>query len=113
VVAFGVMSGLLVAATVAGWVVPKRRASGAGASRGSVWLGIGAAVVGFFVVPVVGLALGGVLGIYVGEHLRTGDGRAAWAATRATVAGFGIAALVQLAAALAMIAVWVVWVVVD
>lgn len=111
--AMAAMTVLLVAATVAGWVVPKRRASGAGAARGSVWLGIAAAVVGFFVVPVVGLPLGGVLGIYAGEHLRTRDPHAAWATTRATITGFGVAALLQLAAALAMIAVWVVWVVVD
>lgn len=113
VAAMVVMTALLVAATIAGWVVPTRRAGGAGASRRSVWLGVGAAVVGFFVVPVVGLPLGGVVGIYLGEHLRTGDPRAAWATTRATITGFGLAALLQLAAALAMIAVWVVWVVVD
>ena len=70
-VAFAVMTALAAGATIAGWVVPKRRASGAGAGRSSVWLGMAAAVVGFFVVPVIGLALGGVLGIYVGEHLRT------------------------------------------
>jgi uncharacterized protein len=109
--AFAVMTALAIAAAVAGWVVPKRRATGAGASRRSVWLGIVAAVVGFFVVPVVGLPLGGVLGIYVGEHLRTHDAGAAWATTRATITGFGVAALVQLAAALAMIAVWALWVV--
>ena len=111
VVAFAVMSVLAAGGAVAGWVVPKRRASGAGASRGSVWLGIAAAVVGFFVVPVVGLPLGGVLGIYVGEHLRTHDAGAAWVTTRATITGFGVAAVLQLAAALAMIAVWVAWVV--
>jgi uncharacterized protein len=111
VAAFAVMTALAIAAAVAGWVVPKRRATGAGASRRSVWLGILAAVVGFFVVPVVGLPLGGVLGIYVGEHMRTHDPGAAWATTRATITGFGVAALVQLAAALAMIAVWALWVV--
>ena len=110
-VAFAVMTALAAGATIAGWVVPKRRASGAGAGRSSVWLGMAAAVVGFFVVPVIGLALGGVLGIYVGEHLRTGDPGAAWVTTRATITGFGIAALIQFGAALAMIAVWVVWVV--
>ena len=83
------------------------------AGRASVWLGITGAVVGFFAVPVVGLPLGGVLGIYVGEHLRTRDPAAAWAATRATITGFGVAVVVQLAAALAMIAVWVVWVIVG
>ena len=71
------MTALAAAATVAGWVVPKRRASSAGAGRASVWLGITGAVVGFFAIPVVGLPLGGVLGIYVGEHLRTRDGAAA------------------------------------
>lgn len=111
-VAFGVMTVLGVAATVAGYVVPQRRAAGAGAARSSVWLGVAGAVVGFFVVPVVGMPLGGVLGIYAGEHVRTRDPAVAWQATRATIVGFGVAALVQFAAALAMIAVWVAWVVV-
>jgi len=111
-VAFAAMTGLAAAASIAGWVVPKRRASGAGAGRASVWLGITGAVVGFFAIPVVGLPLGGVLGIYVGEHLRTRDPAAAWATTRATIIGFGVAALVQLAAALAMIVVWIAWVLV-
>ena len=53
--AFAVMTGLAVAATVAGYVVPTRRATGAGASRATVWLGAAGAVVGFFVVPIVGL----------------------------------------------------------
>jgi hypothetical protein len=113
VVSFGGMTALAAAAAVAGYVVPHRRAAGAGASRTSVWLGVAGAVIAFFVVPLVGLPLGGVLGIYVGERLRTGDASAAWRATRATIAGFGLAALVQFAAALGMIALWVVWVVVG
>jgi uncharacterized protein len=113
VVALAVMTSLGVAATVGGYVVPKRRARGAGASRATVWLGVAGVVVGFFVVPVVGLPIGGVLGIYVGERLRTGDTVTAWRATRATIAGFGIAVLVQFAAAMSMIAVWVVWVIID
>src|SRR5918995_4220304 len=109
VAAFAVMTGLAAAGTVAGYVVPKRRATGAGASRASVWLGVAGAVVGFFVLPVVGLPIGGVLGIYVGERLRTGDTDAAWRATRATITGFGIAVLVQFTAALSMIALWLGW----
>jgi uncharacterized protein len=111
VAALSVMAVLAVGGTIAAYVVPQRRAASAGAARSSVWLGVAVAVVGFFVVPIVGLPLGGVLGIYVGEQARTRDPAAAWRATRATIAGFGIAALVQLAAALAMIVAWVVWVV--
>jgi uncharacterized protein YqgC (DUF456 family) len=83
----------------------------AGAARSSIALGVVAAVVGFFVVPVVGVAVGGVAGVYAGELHRTRDRGAAWRTTRATLTGFGVAALVQLAIALAMAAVWAIWVV--
>ena len=113
VVAFAVMTSLALSGIVAGYVVPKRRATSAGASRATVWLGIIGAVIGLFVVPVVGLPIGGALGIYVGERLRTGDTAAAYRATRDTITGFGIAALVQFAAGLSMMAVWAVWVITD
>ena len=96
--------------TVAGVAVPKRRAGAAGAARSSLWLGAVAAIVGFFVVPVVGLPLGGALGIFVGELVRTGDGRAARRATGATLVGFGLAAVIQLAIGLAMVGAWLLWV---
>jgi uncharacterized protein len=111
VVSFALITGLAAGATVAGYVVPRRRAVGAGATGATVWLGIAGAVIGFFAVPIVGLPLGGVVGIYVGERLRTRDPALAWRATRATLAGFGLAALVQFGAGLGMIAVWAVWVV--
>lgn len=110
-IAFGLMTALALAGIAAGWVVPQRAAGAAGAARTSVWLGAAAAVVGFFVVPVVGAPLGGVLGVYVGERQRTGDPARAWTATRATLVGFGLAALVQVAVGVAMAATWVVWVV--
>ena len=73
-------------------------------------MGAVGAGVGFFLVPVIGLALGGVIGIYLSERARTGDAAAAWRTTMATLRGFGIAALLQLAAGLLMVATWVVWV---
>lgn len=109
--AFAVITALAAAGVVAGWVIPVRVAGAAGAARSSIVLGVAAAIVGFFVIPVVGVAVGGVAGVYAGELRRTGDRAAAWRATRATLTGFGLAALVQLAAALAIAAVWVVWVV--
>ena len=107
---FAAITMVAAAGTIAGWVVPHRSAVASGAHRRSVWLGVAGAVAGFFLVPVVGLPLGGVAGIYVGEHLRTRDPARAWRATRATMAGFGIAALVQFGAALVIIALWVTWV---
>jgi uncharacterized protein len=96
---------------VAGVVLPRRAAGAAGAGRWSLLLGVAAALAGFFLVPVVGLPLGGALGIYVGEHLRTRDPHTAWRATTATLKGFGLAALAQFATGLAMVVLWLVWVI--
>ena len=111
-VAFALMTALGAAGTAAGVVVPRRAATAAGAARSSLWLGALLAIVGFFVIPVVGLPLGGALGIQLGEQLRTRDRRSAWRTTRATLTGFGLAALIQLATGVAMVVVWATWVVV-
>lgn len=108
-----VVTVLAVVGTVAGFAVPKRRAGAAGAARSSLWLGALAAVVGFFVVPVIGLPLGGALGIFAGELARTGDGGRARRATWATLVGFGLAAVVQFTVGLAMVGAWVIWVLAD
>ena len=97
--------------TAAGVSIPRRRAAAAGAATSSLWLGAALGIAGFFLIPIVGLPLGGVLGVYLGEHLRTRDARVAWRTTRATIAGFGLAAAVQLGAGLAMALTWAVWVV--
>ena len=109
-VAFGLIVALGIAGTVAGLWLPHRAAGAAGAARSSLLLGAAGAVIGFFALPLVGLPVGGVAGIYVGERLRTRDGRLAWRTTRATLKGFGVAAVVQVAAGLLMAATWVVWV---
>jgi uncharacterized protein YqgC (DUF456 family) len=112
-VAFTVITALTLAGVVIGLVVPQRAAARGGASRGSKWLGAVLAVVGFFVVPLVGIVLGGVLGVFLGEILRTRDTAAAWRATAAVVKGFGVAGVMQFLAGLAIAAVWVAWVVVG
>jgi uncharacterized protein len=109
--AFVAMTALAAAGAAAGIVLPRRAAGTAGAAASSLWLGAALAVAGFFLVPIVGLPLGGALGIYLGEHLRTRDAGAAWRATRATLLAFGAAALVQLGAGVTMVVVWLGWVV--
>lgn len=112
-VAFGMMTVLAVVGAVAGWMVPQRAAGKAGAARSSMVVAALGAVVGFFVVPVVGLPLGGLAGLYVAELQRTEDTATAWRTTRATLVGFGLAALVQFGVGVAMAVVWAIWVVVD
>ena len=113
VVAFVAITALTAAGTVAGYVVPARVAGAAGAAKLSIVLGALAAIVGFFVIPVVGVIVGGVVGVYAGEYARTHDGSVAWRSTRATLTGFGLAALLQLGAAVAIAATWAIWTLAD
>lgn len=109
--AFAIITGLAVVGIVIGVLLPQRAAARGGAAPSSMRVGALLALVGFFVVPVIGLVLGGVLGVFLGEFVRTRDTAAAWRATVAAVKGFGIAAVVQVLLGLAMVAVWVSWVV--
>src|SRR5829696_7331499 len=108
---FGAITVVGLVGELAGVVLPRRAAGVAGAGRWSLWLGAAVGLAGFFLVPVVGLPLGGALGIYLGEHLRTRDPSVAWRATTATLKGFGLAALAQFGAGLAMVVLWLGWVI--
>ena len=100
-------TGIVVAGAVVKYVVPTRRLQGAGIPARTQWAGVGLGVVGFFVVPVVGLPLGFVLGIYLAELARVGSGRA-WPATVQSLKAVGLSLLIELAAALLATGVWVV-----
>ena len=63
-------------------------------------------IVGFFVVPVIGLPLGFVLGIFLAELARTDGMPAAWASTVEALKATGLSVLVELASVLLAGAVW-------
>ena len=68
------------------YVVPGRRLKEVGIPGSTLVLGAVLGVVGFFVIPVVGLLVGFVLGVYLAELSRVG-GPAAWPATVACPEG--------------------------
>ena len=112
-VAFGIISLLAIAGIVGGIVLPHRHVAARGAARSSVLAGAAGAIVGFFVIPVIGLIIGGVVGIYAMELRRTGDGTAAWATTKTLLVGFGLGVLLELTAGVLMVVTWVAWVLVG
>lgn len=112
-VAFGLITLLAVGGIVGGIVLPHRHVAAKGAARASVLAGAFGAVVGFFVIPVIGLIIGGVVGIYAMELRRTGDGAAAWSTTKTLLVGFGLGVLLELSAGILMVVIWVVWVLAD
>lgn len=109
IAAFTVITLLGAAGTLAGWLVPQRAAGKAGAAKTSILVAAVGAVVGFFAIPVVGVMVGGLAGLYLAELQRTNDSATAWRSTRATVVGFGLATLAQFLIAIAMAAAWAVW----
>ena len=102
-----------VAAGVGKYILAGRHLRRAGVPTSTlVWGGV-AGVVGFFVVPVVGLPLGFVLGVFLAELARVDNQRAAWTATVAALRATGITILVELAGALISVGAWLVAVLVD
>ncbi len=102
------LTGLLVLGTAAKYVLPARSATGAGAPRSTLALGAIGAFVGFFVLPVMGVVVGGVGAVYLAELNRLQDGRAAWRSTWAVLRAVGLGMLVELVTAVLMVATWLV-----
>jgi uncharacterized protein YqgC (DUF456 family) len=94
------------AAQVLRLALPGRRLRNSGVPRRSIVVGGVLGVMGFFVIPVVGLLIGFVLGIYVMEAHRLGSRAGARASTRAAVRAVGLSILVELAGGLIAGSVW-------
>ena len=97
---------LLVSGTAAKYVLPGRTGRTRAVARRSLATGLVAGVAGFFVVPLVGFLIGGLLGVFLAETRRTGDREAAWDNTVAMLRSFGFGVLIESAAGIAMVAVW-------
>jgi uncharacterized protein YqgC (DUF456 family) len=108
---FGVAAAFLALGTVVKYAVPGRRMKRDGIPTSTLVLGALLGVVGFFVIPVLGLVIGFVLGVYLSELRRLGPERA-WPATRAALTAVGLSLLIELIACLAAAATWAVGVLV-
>ncbi len=102
---FGVAAAILVAGTVVKYLVPNRRLKGAGVPASTQWVGAAVGIVGFFVIPVIGLFIGFVVGVYAAERRRVGQD--AWPSTKAALRAVGLSILIELAAGVAATVVWI------
>ena len=98
-VVLGVVTVWVVLGTVVKYAWPGRRLKDAGIPTRTFVVGVVGALLGMVFVPVVGLPLGFVAGIWVAERIRFGDAAAAWPSTRQAVLGAGLSVLVELCAA--------------
>ena len=105
-VVFAVAAILLATGTVVMYLVPGRRLRTSGVPTRTLVLGGLAGVVGFFVVPVIGLPLGFVAGVYAAESARLGGSRA-WPSTKQALLAAGLSVLIELAFGLLATLTWV------
>ena len=105
-VVFAVACVLAVAGYVVQVLVPGRQLSRGGVARRSNIVGLVCAVVGFFAVPVIGLLLGFVIGVFLAESARLRDRTQAWAATRVAIRAALTSVGIELAAAVTIAVGW-------
>ncbi len=97
---------VLVAGAVLTYLVPGRRLAGAGVPRSSLLTAAGAGIVGFFVVPVVGLPVGFVLGLWAAERARLGPEESR-RSTSLALRAVGLSILVEFTTSLLAVLIWV------
>lgn len=100
-----VMTALFLAGFAAKYALPGRRLSGQLPRRTLVHGGFGA-LVGFFLLPPLGLLVGGVAGTYLAEAARVGHGPQARASTVHVLKAVGLGLLAELTAGVLMVGVW-------
>jgi uncharacterized protein len=98
---------LVVVSQVVKYLVPGRRLRNAGVPTRGIVIGVALGVIGFFVIPVIGLFLGFVAGIYLVEWLRLRSHEPAWKSTMQALKAVGLAILIELLTGLLIATGWV------
>lgn len=92
--------------TVVKYTIPQGRLRTVGIPSRTQWIGAAAGIVGFFVIPVVGLFIGFVLGVYLAEALRVGPAPA-WRSTIHALKAVGMSMVIEFAAGALAAFIWV------
>lgn len=103
----GLAAGIVVVGSIAKYLLPGRRMRDSGVPGRTIAAGALLGVIGFFVIPVLGLFLGFVLGVYLAELTRLGDRALAWPSTRHALLAVGVSILIELGAGLLATGVWI------
>lgn len=111
--ALGFITAGLIAAVYLGFRLPQQSAAAEGLGLGAQTFALALAIIGFFLVPVVGAGLGFVAGVWVVRYRQIGDTGAANRSTLMTIRGLLKAAAAQFGCAVGMAGAWLIWVVIG
>ncbi|MGE2691937.1 DUF456 domain-containing protein [Mycolicibacterium pulveris] len=107
-VVFGIAAVLIGISTIIKYTWPVRRMREAQVRTSVLVIGGIAGIVGFFVIPVIGLFLGFVAGVFAAEYATRPNMTSAWASTVHAVKGVALSVGVELAGAVLASGVWVI-----
>lgn len=112
-VVFAVAALVYAAGLTLQYLVPGKRLRNQGVETWTLLLAVLGAIIGFFVIPVVGLPIGFVLVIFAVEMLRSKDGSLAWQRTKEALRAILVSWGIELAAGVGMAVTWAVGVVIT
>ena len=105
--AFAIIAVLIALGQVLKYLLPHKSLTAAGVPGRSILVGAVCAIAGFFLIPVIGLVVGFIGGLFLAEQVRLRNWAEAidstWVAMKAT----GFAILIELGALMAATTVWV------
>lgn len=110
-VVLGIATTLALSGFLLQYLLPGRRLRKAGVTTSTSVAGAALAVVGFFVIPVVGAFLGFALGIYLAERIKLGAHACAWPSTKHALQAIGLSMGIELMTGLAIASTWLIGVV--
>lgn len=99
---------LIGASQVVKYIVPERRLRESGVPRRSMFVGVVLGIVGFFLIPVVGMFVGFPAGVYASERQRLGSHDPAWTSTKHALRATGLSILIEFIGTSLAAAVWLV-----
>ncbi len=105
-VTLGVVTVLIGATTLIKYMWPMKRMRSADVGTMTLLAGAVLGIIGFFVIPIVGLVIGFVLGVYLAELANRHDQRLAWTSTKHALKGVALSVGVELTGALLATAAW-------
>lgn len=105
---FAVVAALLAVGWAASYAVPGKRIAASGVPRSTFVVAGLLGLVGFFVIPVVGLFVGFPAGLYLMEYRRLKDRSAAWASAWLAIRMQALGMLIELALALLASTTWLI-----
>lgn len=113
-VIFGISATFIAIGLITKYAIPGKRLKDSGMPLSTQIVGAILAIIGFFVVPVVGLFVGFPIGVFLAELRRHGgDAGVAWASTWTTLKAMGLFILIDATAATLATITWVVGLVIT